>query len=159
MKHEFELWRPGKDQPDGRITWDSDAGTLSGDLAEELEKLIDQAIADGVLVSHPMPTSYRITRPLHDAAQLGAIISLRAHPRTAGRCDDAAGRRSRCKEQRRADLLMTARGFAVARCCEPTPTGIVTRNGNRTSSSCRGGAPHEAAAGIGHPRAGSPAGR
>ena len=77
MKHEFELWRPGKDQPDGRITWDSDAGTLSGDLAEELEKLIDQAIADGVLVSHPMPTSYRITRPLHDAAQLGAIISLR----------------------------------------------------------------------------------
>ncbi len=83
MKHEFELWRPGKDQPDGRITWDSDAGTLSGDLAEELEKLIDQAIADGVLVSHPMPTSYRITSR---DAMCWSSMTMPARAKFSARC-------------------------------------------------------------------------
>ncbi len=74
MKHEFELWKPNGSALDGRVIWDDEAGTLSGDRAELLHRYIKAAIADGHVIGAPMPTSYDITDPLHDAAQLGAVI-------------------------------------------------------------------------------------
>lgn len=55
--------------------WDDVAGTLTGQSAELMFDLIEQAKKTGCVTGDPWPTSYPIKNPLHSLAEMAAIVS------------------------------------------------------------------------------------
>lgn len=78
MKIELEL-NNKQGKTEGDICYDSELGIVLGSLANVLSQMIDDALEDGYIVSHPYPTSYDILDPLHNPEELVLIISQRWH--------------------------------------------------------------------------------
>lgn len=54
--------------------WDIDRGELRGRDAQHLNELIAKIVAHGEFVSHPYPTSYKITNPLRRLDEMAVIL-------------------------------------------------------------------------------------
>lgn len=54
--------------------WDADAGTFRGPGAPEVERMIADAMREGVVISDPYPSPYEITDPSHKAADLAVVL-------------------------------------------------------------------------------------
>lgn len=74
MVYEFYLTRTGVGE-NGSLTWDSVAGTLAGELAEEVESTLGAAEQLGYITSHPYPTHYDLKDPRHDPGEFGLVLS------------------------------------------------------------------------------------
>jgi len=74
---ELTLTPQGAEEPEGTIHWDPESGEISGDLAGEVERLIDAAIAEGAVIGHPYPTSYRIFGPRRRRRELALVLGQR----------------------------------------------------------------------------------
>ncbi len=57
-----------------RFTWDSDAGTLEGPDAARVEQLVRDALLVGAVQGHPAPRWIPVHDPLHDPADMAALI-------------------------------------------------------------------------------------
>lgn len=57
------------------FSWDQDAGKLAGRDRQKVQQLVDATVKEGSVTSHPLPTTYAITDPLHDPAQMAAILA------------------------------------------------------------------------------------
>lgn len=54
--------------------WDGDTGEIRGPSATPVCDMLNDAVKQGYIVSHPYPTSYDITDPYHCAAELAVIL-------------------------------------------------------------------------------------
>lgn len=57
------------------VDWDPERGTLSGPAARELQEMCDEAVSRGTVISHPYPTGFDISDPLHDHSEMAVVIS------------------------------------------------------------------------------------
>ena len=57
--------------------WDPNAGLLRGNDADRLHEMINNAIASGSVLGHPMPTSYDIQDPLHRVSEMAVLLGQR----------------------------------------------------------------------------------
>ena len=57
------------------IQWDSNAGTVTGRDADRVLSHIAYAIKEGGVTTHPYPTGYSISDPLHNMAEMAAVLS------------------------------------------------------------------------------------
>lgn len=60
----------------GILEWDEDAGTLSGELADEALEIISRVVRDGSVSVHPRPNQISIRDPLHDRREMAAVLDL-----------------------------------------------------------------------------------
>ena len=75
MRYEFNLIRTGVGEG-GTLIWDSIAGTVSGELAEEMESDLCSAEEKGYMTGHPHPTHYDMKDPRHDPGEFGLLLSV-----------------------------------------------------------------------------------
>lgn len=74
MIHDLYLEPLGAGRP-VRVVWDDVTGDLSGDGNKLVLLLIDEALHAGEVVSHPYPTVYPVTDPLHSLPDMAVVLS------------------------------------------------------------------------------------
>lgn len=57
--------------------WDDETGELDGRDAARVRELVEGAIAEGWAPIEPGPSSFPITDPLHNLAELAAVLGAR----------------------------------------------------------------------------------
>ncbi len=57
------------------IIWDSDKGTVTGPNAPHVMSYLAYALEEGGVISHPYPTGYNISDPLHNMVEMAALLS------------------------------------------------------------------------------------
>lgn len=61
-------------QPDISFEWDPEARKVQGQDSQRVLELILDAVKAGEVTSHPYPTTYRISNPLGEPAEMAAVL-------------------------------------------------------------------------------------
>jgi len=76
MLQSFKL-KPGVwHEPTLSFEWDSETGELLGEDEVLVLSLVNNAVAEGCVAIHPLPSSYNITDPLRNPDQMAAVLGL-----------------------------------------------------------------------------------
>lgn len=75
MRHRFDL-PPISSTGSGIVfEWDDETGELTGPAADRVRELAALAVGDGYVIGEPYPTSYAVSDPLRNPADLAAVLS------------------------------------------------------------------------------------
>ena len=91
MLFEFNLKRTGAGEG-GTLTWDSSAGTVAGELADEMESYLCSAEEKGYTTAHPYPTHYDMKDPRHDPDELREVFAPLIKPSPSAVTEDGLHR-------------------------------------------------------------------
>ena len=75
MRIDEQLYRWGRDEPVGRLIWDSDTGLLEGSAAQRVAEAIGRVVKAGAVGIGPQFwCSYNISDPLHRPEEMAAVL-------------------------------------------------------------------------------------
>lgn len=74
MFHKFTLQPAVWHQKPLEFEWDAESGEIKGTGASTVRVLVASALENGEAVGHPYPTTFSISDPLHDAAEMAVLL-------------------------------------------------------------------------------------